>query len=122
MTQCELCGNQLAGDGAKIRLAHLRQTHSGYARGLLLRMAAPFVFLLLVLAASATGAPSWVYPAALVVSVVVMLAGRRIARGARREAGAAPSVPVGRLIKDGGFRFVLMIPALMLLLIFLSRK
>jgi hypothetical protein len=43
-----------------------------------------------------------------------------MSRSGRAGAGARPTVPIGRLLRDGGFRFLL-IPALLLLLL-LSRR
>ena len=73
--RCELCGAR--DDGAfRSRIAHLRKEHPAYARGLILRLAAPGLFLVVMLALAAARAPQWGYLVALVACFGLLFFGK----------------------------------------------
>ena len=117
--RCELCSARLPGSFTA-RMGHLRSAHPRYAQGLLLRLATPLVFLAALGALAAASAPDWAYLVALGLCGGLMVTGMQASRSGRTSAGLHPSAPLGRLLRDGGFRFLL-IPALLLLLLLLSR-
>src|SRR6266516_2633054 len=117
--RCELCGARVAGS-YPARFGHLRSAHRRYTQGLLLRLGAPFLFLAALGALAIASAPQWAYLIALALCAAVMLAGLRAARSERSGAGLRPSPSLPQLLRDGGFRFLL-IPAVLLLLFLLSR-
>lgn len=118
--RCELCGTRLPGSFTA-RMGHLRGAHPRYARGLLLRLATPLVFLAALGALAAAGAPDWAYLVALGLCGALMVAGMWASRAGRTGAGLRPSAPLGRLLREGGFRFLLL-PALLLLLLLLAAR
>jgi hypothetical protein len=118
--RCELCRARLP-DRFTARLGHLWTVHPRYAQGLLLRLATPLVFLAVLGALAAASAPSWAYLAALGLCGGLMVTGMLASRSGRTHAGLRPTVPLGQLLRDGGFRFLLL-PALLLLLLLLSRN
>ena len=119
--RCELCG---AGDEGtfRSRVAHLRQEHPAYARGLLLRVIAPVVFIGVILVLGALQAPAWAYIVGLAVGFVVLFLGKARTRRERTAAGTTPKMELKRVLLEGGLRFVLVIPAVAILLILLSRN
>jgi hypothetical protein len=119
--RCDLCGYRSTGTFAD-RIGHLRTEHPAYARGLLLRLAAPFAFLVTLLGLAALRAPQWAYLVAMAASVGVLVAGWRASRTARATAGARPGVPISRLMREGGLRIALLVPALALIVVVASRR
>lgn len=119
--RCELCGYRSTGTLGD-RIGHLRREHPVYARGLLLRMATPLVFLAAVLGLAALRAPQWTFLVALGGSLALMAAGLGRSRAERARAGARPGVPLGRLLREGGLRIVLLVSFLALLLILATRR
>ncbi len=116
--RCELCGARVAG-GFPARFGHLRAAHRRYTQGLLLRLGAPFLFLAALGALAAASAPRWAYLVALGLCGAVVLLGAREVRAGRSGAGRRPAPSFGQLLRDGGFRFLLL-PAVLLLLLLLS--
>jgi hypothetical protein len=119
--RCELCGARL-GSGLGERLGHLRSEHPAYGRGLVLRMAAPLVFAVSVLALGLLGAPQWMAAVAMAACFGVVLFAQTRGRRERSRAGASPGVPVARLLKEGGFRVAVILPVVLLLLFLLGRR
>jgi hypothetical protein len=118
--RCELCNARLPGSFTA-RMGHLRGAHPRYAKGLLLRLATPLLFLAALGALAAASAPDWAYLVALGLCGGLVLAGMRASRAGRTGAGLRPSAPLGRLLREGGFRFLLL-PALLLLLMLLAAR
>ena len=119
--RCELCGARDEGT-FRSRVAHLRQEHPAYARGLLLRVIAPAVFLAVILGLGALKAPAWTYIVGLALGFGVLFLGKTRTRRARVDAGAAPKMPLKQVVLEGGMRFILVIPAIAILLFLLSRN
>jgi len=117
--RCELCGARLTGSTLE-RFGHLRTAHRRYAQGLLLRLATPLLFLATIGALAVAGAPQWAYVVALALCGGVVVAGMRLARSERSGAGLRPAPSLAQSLRDGGFRFLLL-PAVLLLLLLLSR-
>jgi len=118
--RCELCGARA--ETFRDRLAHLRAEHPVYARGLIFRLVAPGVFLAVVLILAATHAPPWTYLGALFVSFGMLFFGKVRSRVERSRAGARPTLELKRLIREGGLPFLMIIPTVALLILFLSRR
>jgi len=119
--RCELCGARLP-EASTSRLGHLLAAHRRYAQGLLLRLTAPLLFLVGLGALGMAGvAQQWAYLVVLGLCGGVLLAGTAVSRSERARAGLRRSPPIGQLLRDGGFRFLL-IPAVLLLLLLLSRN
>jgi hypothetical protein len=119
--RCELCGYR--SDGTfRDRMRHLKSEHPAYARGLLFRVAAPGLFLIVVLILAAVHAPAWTFLGAMVASFILLFFGKQRSRGERRHAGASPTLPLKRLMKEGGLGFILIIPVIALLILMLSRR
>src|SRR6266568_5134823 len=104
--RCELCGYRSEGD-FRDRMRHLKSEHPAYARGLLFRVAAPAVFLIEVLVLAVAHAPQWAFIAALFVSFGLLFFGKQRSRTERKRAGTTATVPVKRLMKEGGLGFLL---------------
>lgn len=119
--RCDLCGYRSTGTFSD-RLAHLRRSHPAYARGLLLRMAAPFVFLVLLFVLAAVSAPRWAYGLALLGSFGLLVVGKRRSRAERSAAGARARVPLSQIVREGGLRFILILPAVAILLVLLAKR
>lgn len=119
--RCDLCGGRLpTASGA--RFGHLRTAHRRYALGLLLRLAAPLLMLAGIAALAAAGVVSrWPYLVVLALCAGVLVVGMVASRSERARAGLRPSPPIGQLLRDGGFRFLL-IPVVLVLLVLLSRN
>jgi hypothetical protein len=117
--RCELCGARV-GD-ARVRARHLRSAHPGYARNVVARIAAPFVFLAAVAVLSALHAPPVAYLVALGASYAALFFGRVGSRKARARAGASASFGVTRTLREGGLPFVLFVPVVVLIVFVLSR-
>lgn len=118
---CELCGARDEGT-FRSRVAHLRQEHPAYARGLLLRVVAPVVFLAVIFLLAALKAPAWAYVVGLGLGFGVLFLGKTRTRRERTAAGTTPKMALKRLLLEGGMRFVIVIPALAVLIILLSRN
>jgi hypothetical protein len=101
---CTLCGYRSDGSFAD-RMRHLRGSHPAYARGLLLRLAAPVVLVVLVVLLALVHAPSWAYVAALVLAFVAVAGGVVLSRSDPSRTSSLPGL--GQLLRSGGFRFVL---------------
>jgi hypothetical protein len=119
--RCELCGARDEGS-FRSRMAHLKAEHPAYARGLILRLVAPLVFLVVVLALAALKAPSWAYLIGFGASFALLFFGKVRSRVERSRAGARPTIGIKRLVREGGLGFVLIIPAVALLILLLSRN
>jgi hypothetical protein len=119
--RCELCGANIDGAFAK-RLGHVRAQHPAYARGLLIRLTVPPLFLLAVVVLQAVGAPAWTLVVATAGSLGLAALGVAASRGARSEAGARPGVPVARFLREGGARFALLTVVLVAMLLLLTRQ
>lgn len=119
--RCELCGANDEGT-FRSRVAHLRQAHPTYARGLLLRMIAPVVFIAVILILGALKAPAWTYVAGLALGLGVLFLGKTRSRRARVAAGATPKMGLKQVVLEGGMRFILVIPAIAILLYLVNRS
>jgi hypothetical protein len=119
--RCDLCGYLFEGSFAD-RMRHLRRTHPAYTRGVLLRVSAPFVFLVLVAALAALHAPTNAYIVALVATYALLFFGKQASRSQRKQAGLRATPPVKKTLREGGLSFVLLIPILAVLLLFLSKR
>lgn len=117
--RCELCGARVG--GARERAHRLRSAHPGYARNVVARIAAPFVFLVAVLVLSALHAPPIAYLVAMGASYAAVFFGRVGSRSARSAAGASPVIGVTRMVREGGLGFVLLLPVAALIVFGLSR-
>ncbi|HYZ91229.1 MAG TPA: hypothetical protein VFA34_02405 [Actinomycetota bacterium] len=117
--RCELCGARVG--GARERARHLRSAHPGYARNVVARIAAPLVFVVAVVVLSALHAPPVAFLVALGTSYAAIFFGRIGSRRARTDAGADPTIGVKRTLREGGLRFVLFVPIVVLLVFVLSR-
>jgi hypothetical protein len=117
----ELCGAHDEGT-FRSRIAHLRMEHPAYARGLFLRVIAPVVFLAVILGLGALKAPAWAYVLGLGLSLGVLFLGRARSKQGRAAAGARPKMELKRVLLEGGMRFLIVIPAVALLIITLSRN
>ena len=117
--RCELCGARVG--GARERAHHLRSAHPGYARNVVARIAAPFVFLAAVVVLSAVHAPPVAFLAALGVSYAFLFFGRVGSRRARSDAGVRPTIGIRRMLREGGLRFALLIPVCVLVVFVLAR-
>lgn len=118
--RCELCSARI-GPSARDRIGHLRAAHRAYATGLLLRVFAPGVLVLLVLVLSAAHAPPWAFVVALFAAFGLLFAGRVRSRAERRRAGTRPTLPLGKLLREGGVWFVLIVPVIAALMLLLGR-
>jgi len=78
--------------------------------------------LLELLALSAAGAPGWAYLAAAAATVAAALIAIRMSRVERARTGARPGIGANRLLREGGLAFMLVIPAVVLLLIALAGR
>jgi hypothetical protein len=121
MDRCDLCKARIE-PSARGRITHLRRCHPGYARGLLLRVVAPAVFLMIVMALGAARAPGWAYVAALFASFGLLFWGKQRSRSERRRAGTRPTLPLRRLVREGGWSFLLLLPVLAGLIVLLGRR
>ncbi len=119
--RCELCGARDEGT-FRSRVAHLRQEHPAYARGLLLRVIAPVVFLAAIFILSALKAPTWAYIVGLGLGFGVLFLGKARTRRERTAAGATPKMALKRVLLEGGIRFIIVIPAIAVLIILLTRN
>jgi len=119
--RCELCGARDEGT-YRSRVAHLRQEHPAYARGLLLRVIAPVVFLAVILVLGALKAPAWAYVVGLGLALAVLVLGKSRTRRERTAAGTTPKMALKRVLLEGGMRFIIVIPAIVVLIILLSRN
>jgi hypothetical protein len=119
--QCELCGARDEGT-FRSRVAHLRKEHPAYARGLFLRVIAPVVFLAVILVLSALKAPAWAYIVGLGLGLGVLFLGKSRTRRERTAAGTRPKMELKRVLLEGGMRFIIVIPAVAILIILLSRN
>jgi hypothetical protein len=118
---CELCGYRSEGT-FRDRMRHLKKEHPAYARGVLLRIVAPGLFLVEVLILAAVHAPPWVYIVALFTSFGLLFMGKVRARAERQKAGARPTMEFRRLLREGGLGFLLIVPVIALLIAMLSRR
>lgn len=119
--QCELCGYR--SDGTfRDRVTHLRGSHPAYARGLLLRVASPLLFLVELGILAALKAPQWAYLVALFSSFGLLFFGKQRSRSERHKAGARPTLPIKRLVREGGLGFLLILPVIAILIVALGRK
>jgi hypothetical protein len=119
--RCELCGARDEGT-FRSRVAHLRKEHPAYAWGLFLRVVAPVVFLAVILVLGALKAPAWTYIVGLGLGSAVLLLGRTRTRRERSAAGTTPKMALKRVLLEGGMRFIIVIPAIAVLVILLSRQ
>ena len=86
-----------------------------FARGLLLRLAAPAAFVGLVGLLAVTHAPQWFYLVALGVTLGVIATGAVLAHNDMSR--TAPRQRISELLRRGGFRYVLFGVAAIVLLI-----
>lgn len=119
--RCELCGAGTS-DSVRDRFGHLRTEHPAYTWGLVLRMAAPLAFLAIVVALQALQAPTSTLLVAIGASAGLAIAGVAISRSARMESGAPAGAPLGRLLREGGLRFVILAGILALMLVLASTR
>jgi hypothetical protein len=103
-------------------MRHLKSEHPAYARGLLFRVAAPAIFLIELVILAAVHAPEIVYLIALFTTFGLLFFGRQRSRSERTKAGASPTLGLKRLVKEGGLGFMMIIPAIILLVVVLSRR
>lgn len=118
--RCELCGYRSDGS-ARDRLRHLKETHPVYARGVFFRVAAPGVYLVELILMAALSAPPWMYVLALASSVGLLVLGKMTSRAARKSAGAQ-TFGINRLVREGGMPFLLLLPAIVLLVYTVGRR
>jgi hypothetical protein len=119
--RCELCRRSLPAAWSA-RLRHLKEEHPAFARGLLLRLAAPLAFVGLLLVLSALGAPAWTAALPLAVGGALAAAGIALSRRARTASGARPGPALARTLREGGFRFVLLSAVLAALALLAARR
>jgi hypothetical protein len=119
--RCELCGARDEGS-FRSRMAHLKAEHPAYARGLILRLVSPIAFLVVVLVLAALKAPSWAYLLGLGGTFGLLFFGKVRSRVERSRAGARPTIGFKRLVREGGLGFILIVPAVALLILLLSRR
>lgn len=118
--RCDLCGIRVDGTFSQ-RTRHLRKEHPAFARGLLLRVVAPLLFLASVVVIQATGAPVWAAVVATAAALALAGVGVAMVRSARSVAGA--SAPrLGTLLSEGGLRFVLLAVVFLLMLILAANR
>ena len=117
---CELCGRSFDAS-VRGRFAHLRAEHPAYARGLLLRLAAPVVFIVSMWVLSVAHAPGIAYVAALIASWGLLFMGKVRSRAERVASGARSTVPIARLLREGGIAFVLVVPIVAGVILLVSR-
>ena len=118
---CLLCGARSEGSYWS-DLRHVRSNHPGYARGLLLRLASPLLFVVAVLGLGTVHAPQWTFIGALTACAVLFIAGIAITRRERgAAAGSGGSTGLVRLLREGGWRFLL-IPIAIIALMLLGRR
>ncbi|MGH2830285.1 MAG: hypothetical protein ACRDJM_07355, partial [Actinomycetota bacterium] len=87
----------------------------------LLRLVAPMLFLAEVLALGALRAPQWAFLVAFFSAFALLFAGKQISRSARRRAGTTPTLPLKRLLREGGLAIVAVIPIIVILIVATSR-
>jgi hypothetical protein len=119
--RCELCGYRSNGTFGD-RVGHLRKTHPRYAQGLLFRLSAPMLFLLEVLALGALRSPPWAYLVALFSCFGLLFVGKQRSRNERRRAGARATLPMGRLLREGGLGILILIPLVAILVVALNGR
>jgi hypothetical protein len=116
---CDLCGTDVSGPRA--RAQHLRSAHPAYARNVLMRIAAPLVLATSLFVLAALRAPTVTLLLPVIVSCALVFVAR-IGSARARVAAGAPAPGVRKLVRDGGLRFLLVFPALgVLVLVALSR-
>lgn len=114
---CRLCGAHSEGT-YRSDLAHFKAEHPAYYRGLRLRVAAPLVFVVLLVAAGTVGAPTWALVAAIVPPAAILVLGISITRRERGLQAASGPGNLIRMVKDGGWRFVIIPVAILTLIAF----
>jgi hypothetical protein len=119
--RCELCGYRSSGT-FRDRVTHLRGTHPGYAQALLFRLAAPMLFLVEVVVMGALRSPPWAYLVALFSSFGLLFVGKQRSRSERRRAGARATLPMGRLLREGGLGILILLPLVAILIVALSGR
>ncbi|MGH2726531.1 MAG: hypothetical protein ACRDKS_06100 [Actinomycetota bacterium] len=119
MDRCELCGANAPATFVG-RTRHLRKEHPAYARGLLLRILAPVVFLAGVVGLQALDAPVWTVLVVAAGSAGLAIAGLWIARVAKAGSDSKPTFM--ELFREGGYRFVLIAGVFAVMLILASRQ
>ena len=119
--RCDLCGYRSEG-GFLDRARHLKKEHPQYAKGLLFRIAAPGIFLIEVVVMAAIHAPEWAFIVALFSSFGLLFFGKQRSRAERRAAGTRPTMPLKRLVREGGLGFMLIVPVIALLIVVMSRR
>jgi hypothetical protein len=117
--RCELCGVDVG--GARERARHLRSAHPDYARNVFARIVAPLLFVAALAVLSILHAPPVAYLVAMGVSYAVLFFGRIGSRKARSKAGVRPSIGIGRMLREGGVRFVMLVPVALLIVLVLQR-
>jgi hypothetical protein len=115
-TDCTICGDPLE-PGVRARFRHLREVHPAAYRGLVLRLALPWLFLLVVLGFLAFALPIWVPVVALVAALVTSFALRR---NAVIEAGGPSRPSLRQMLRAGGYGAIALF-AMLLLVTALSR-
>ncbi len=120
--RCELCAFHLPPEATfRDRFRHLRVKHRSYARGVMWRLAAPGLFLAEVVIMAAIHAPQWAFLVALFSSFGLLFFGKQRSRAERRKAGARPTLPLRRLVREGGLGFLLIVPVVAIAMVLLSR-
>jgi hypothetical protein len=119
--RCELCGYRSNGT-FRDRAGHLRKTHPGYARGVVFRLAAPMLFLAEVVALGALRGPPWAYLVALFSSFGLLFVGKQRSRNERRRAGARATLPMGRLLREGGLGILILLPLVAIVVVALNGR
>lgn len=121
MDRCDLCG--AGSDGTfSDRTRHLRKEHPAYARGLLLRIVSPLVFLAAIVALQAARAPAWTAFVATAAGVGLALVGIVKVRGARSLSGAGSAASLGKILSEGGLRFVLLAGVFVVMLVLAANR
>ena len=96
---CTLCG-ELLEPRVRHRARHLEAGHPAAFRALVLRLAVPWLYLIVVLAFLAFSLPIWVPIVALVAAMGISFALRRRATS---EAGGGARPTPGQLLRAGGY-------------------
>ena len=116
--RCQFCQARFDG-GFGSRIRHLRKEHPALARGLLLRLAAPVAFFVILLALQALAAPAWTLVLAVAAGGGLALAGVAVSRSG---IGDTDRPSLRKQFLQGGYRFVLLAGGLVVMVILASGR
>jgi hypothetical protein len=112
---CPVCHSPFTPSG---RFGHLRAEHPAYWRTVLVRLGAPWVFIAIMFALAAAGAPGWAFVATLIGFVGLSLWARTVAASARTARGVGLSG--GQWVRGAGLGLLGMAVAFCLAALVLS--